>query len=97
MKLINVLVGLLFLFFTSMPAHSGEIKSVTLQIEGMTCRLCATAVKKSLSKVEGVKDARVSFKGKEAYVEYDEAETDLEEMLKAVEEAGYEALEIKGD
>ncbi|MFQ5736456.1 MAG: heavy-metal-associated domain-containing protein [Thermodesulfobacteriota bacterium] len=80
-----------------MPAHSGEIKSVTLRIGGMTCRLCTTAVKKSLSGVEGVKGAKVSFKGKEAYVEYDEAETDLKEMLRAVEKAGYKAQEIKGD
>lgn len=97
MKLMNVLVGLLFLFFTSVPAYSGEIRSVTLEIEGMTCRLCATAVKKSLSKVDGVKDARVSFKEKKAYVEYDEAETNLEWISKAVEEAGYEALKIEGD
>lgn len=43
-------------------------------IEGMTCQIgCAATIQKKISKMEGVKSAKVDFKTKLAMVEYDEA------------------------
>ncbi len=58
-----------------------------LRIEGMSCNHCAMAVKKELSKIQGlhVKDVRVGS----ASVEYDEKVVTPEKIREAVEEAGY--------
>ena len=58
-----------------------------IRIEGMNCNHCAMAVKKELSKIEGlqVKDVRIGS----ALVEYDESAVTPEKIKEAVEEAGY--------
>lgn len=70
---------------------------VTLHIEGMTCGSCATAVKRVLKNVEGVKDAQVSFEEKSASVTYDAARVSPERIARAVEEklATYKATVVK--
>ena len=69
----------------------------TLHIEGMTCGSCATAVKRVLSKVDGVKDAQVSFKEKRGSVTYDSAKVTPEKIARAVEEKlpTYKATVVK--
>ena len=42
-----------------------------LHIDGMSCGACATAVKQVLKKVDGVKEARVSYEEKKAVVACD--------------------------
>jgi len=68
-----------------------EIKSVTLKIEGMTCITCPPAVKKAISRIEGVRSVEVSLRKGVAYVQYEEGKTTVEEMIKAVEQIGYKA------
>lgn len=78
MKAISaVLVLFVIAFATVSPLYAEEAKSVTLKVEGMTCSLCAPAVKKALSGIEGVKTVQVSFEKKEAVVEYDEGKTNV--------------------
>ena len=67
---------------------------VVMSIEGMTCKLCTVAVKKSLSKVEGVHTVEVSLKEKKAWLTIDESVTD-ETLVKAVQKAGYKGKVIK--
>ncbi len=86
-----VLVLFVIAFTAAPPLYAGEVKSVTLKVEGMTCSLCAPAVKKALSRVEGVQAVQVSFEKKEASVEYDEGKTDVQAMIKAVDGVGYKA------
>lgn len=70
-----------------------EKKHVTMEIEGMMCAHCQAAVTKALNAVEGVK-AEVNLENKEAYVEA-EAAVDMEQLKKAVEDAGYQVISIK--
>jgi len=56
----------------------------TIHIEGMTCGACATAVKQVLKKVDGVKDARVSYEEKSAVVTYDATKLTPEEIARTV-------------
>lgn len=60
---------------------------VIMEIEGMTCELCAVAVKKSLSGIEGVRDARISFDEKKAWLTVDESVSDAK-LIEAVGKAG---------
>jgi copper chaperone CopZ len=69
------------------------MKTVTLNIDGMSCEHCTAAVKEALESITGVQSAKVSLK--DAVVEYDEValsseETMLAALRAAVNEAGYE-------
>ena len=81
-----ILLMVLLLLMLSFNAVAAEQK-VVLEIEGMTCNLCTLAVKKSLSGIDGVKDAKISYKEKKAWLTVDESVTD-ETLVEAVQKAG---------
>jgi Cd2+/Zn2+-exporting ATPase len=72
------------------------MKSVTLQIEGMTCASCASAVQKALAAAPGVKSATVNFINRTATVTGDSfVEADLIQSVKAT---GYRArIPLRGE
>ncbi len=75
----------------------GNTKEVLLEIEGMTCKMCPVTIKTALKKLEGVVDARVSFKDKKAWVWYSEDKVEIEGIVKAIESAGdYKAIPVSG-
>jgi P-type Cu+ transporter len=61
-----------------------------LTIEGMTCAGCAARVEKGLNKLEGV-DAAVNLATEEAAVRYDDGQVAIDDLIAAVEAAGYSA------
>ncbi|MGF0095108.1 heavy metal translocating P-type ATPase [Peptoniphilus sp. SGI.035] len=61
-----------------------------LKVEGMSCNHCVATVKKALESVEGVSEANVLLEEKRAEVKLDK-EVSSDELVKAVEEAGYSA------
>ena len=67
-------------------------------IDGMTCEIgCAKTIEKKISKMEGVKSAKVDFDRKLAMVEYNEAKvttTSLEETVTKVADI-YKVSEMK--
>jgi Cu+-exporting ATPase len=63
---------------------------VQLALDGMTCAACATRIEKKLNKLEGV-DAGVNFATEEAAVRYDPGRVALDDLIAAVESAGYRA------
>lgn len=67
-------------------------------IDGMTCEIgCAKTIEKKMSKMEGVKSAKVDFERKLAMVEYDEATVtpaSLEETVTKVADI-YEVRDMK--
>jgi copper chaperone CopZ len=60
-----------------------------LAITGMSCVKCVEHVTQALTGVTGVSMARVDLTSGEAEVEYDPILASLEQMEKAVEDAGY--------
>jgi P-type Cu+ transporter len=69
--------------------------SVTLEIEGMSCAGCVSRVERKLNRLEGV-DASVNLATESARVRYDAERVRLEELLDAVEAAGYSAQPASG-
>ena len=63
---------------------------VELDIEGMSCASCAARVEKKLNEVTGV-DASVNLATERATVRFDDGRVALQELLQAVESAGYRA------
>lgn len=76
------------LALASAAAFAG-MKTVTLDVPGMTCETCPITVKKAISKVPGVSKVSASFERKEAVVTYDESKTTIDALTKATANAGY--------
>ena len=77
---------------------SNQVKSVNLDIDGMTCAACAARVERVLTKNEHVLDASVSFPLKSAIVDIaDDESFDFDEIIKSVNKIGYKAKEAFED
>ncbi len=61
-----------------------------LPIEGMTCASCANRIEQRLNKLEGV-EASVNYATEAATVAYDPAAVETDQLIEAVEGAGYRA------
>ena len=84
-----MLITVIALSLSPVQSAWAASKTVTLEVPGMTCAACPITVKTSLTRVEGVAKAEVSFEKKEAVVTYDDARTNVEALTKATEGAGY--------
>ena len=69
------------------------VKQRTVIIEGMTCEHCKARVESRLNSLDGV-SAKVNLKRKTAVVSMEKDVQD-EEIKKAIENAGYEVIEIR--
>ena len=67
-----------------------SIQRLDLPIEGMTCAACAVRVEKKLNKLHGV-SAAVNYATERASVAFDAATVSPEQLVAAVESAGYGA------
>ncbi|MGI8631622.1 MAG: heavy metal translocating P-type ATPase [Solirubrobacterales bacterium] len=74
---------------TTHPA-SGATERLELPVSGMTCSSCANRVARSLNALEDV-EASVNYATERATVSYDAASTEPQQLVDAVEAAGYEA------
>ncbi len=70
------------------PVFAGE-RTVTLNVDNMSCASCAPVVKKSLSRVEGVTEVEVSLEKHNANVTFDDAKTRVEALIEATTNVGY--------
>ena len=66
------------------------VQKLELPIEGMTCASCAVRVEKKLNKLEGVA-AAVNYATERASVEFETEAVSPEQLVAAVESAGYKA------
>lgn len=62
--------------------------SMTLTVEGMTCDHCEQTVEEALEDIAGVRDAEADQDAEQVTVNGD---ADPEELVAAVEDAGYDA------
>jgi len=55
----------------------------------MDCPVCPITVKKALTKVNGVTQAKVDFDKRQATVTFDDVKTDVQALTLATKNAGY--------
>ena len=67
------------------------LREVTVRVQGMTCASCVRRVERSLTKAPGVDRAEVNLALERAVVWVD-PETPTEEILKRIEDAGYQPV-----
>ena len=77
------------LVVTSMAALATPLKTVTLDVQNMTCGTCPVTVKKSLEKVSGVGAVKIDFAQKTATVTYDPDRVQPEALTLVTTNAGY--------
>ncbi len=87
MKTIHTLV-IAIAVSVACPAYAAT-KTVTLDIPSMHCEMCPITVKKALTAVKGVSKVNVDLDTKEAVVTFDDAETTVDALTKATDDAGY--------
>ncbi len=63
---------------------------IVLPIEGMSCASCAATVQAALGSAGGVAHATVNYATGKGAVDYDDAETNVTELIKTVRAAGYD-------
>lgn len=66
----------------SRPAEA--VKVCSIKVTGMTCSGCEAAVRIAAKQVEGVKDAKASYKNGTAEVTYDSSKTSPEAIARAI-------------
>jgi P-type Cu+ transporter len=83
---------------TSDPSSEPDATGATdlvLPITGMTCANCAGTVERTLRKTSGVSEASVSYASERATVRFDPAAVSADELVRAVERAGYGAILVE--
>lgn len=68
------------------------MKTIQLNIKGMTCNGCVNNVKNVLQKTPGVSGVEVSLEQNRATVTYDPAQANPAQFKAAVEDAGFEVF-----
>jgi mercuric ion binding protein len=86
----NLLAIIILSALTSFIAPAwAAAQTVTLSVPGMYCAVCPITVKKALKKVKGVGQVKDSFENREATVNFDDAKTNVDALIKATADAGY--------
>ncbi len=76
----------------SIPTQNiAKSERASLVISGMHCSSCASIIERSIKKVSGVSEARVNFAAEKASIVYNSGQTQTDQLIKAVEKAGYHA------
>jgi copper chaperone CopZ len=70
----------------------GQLASVVIPVEGMTCFTCELTVESSLKRLPGVQDADAKVTEQAAYVRYDPARVSLDALIAAINKTGYKAM-----
>jgi P-type Cu+ transporter len=70
-----------------------ESSTKSLKIEGMTCAACAKTIEKVTKKLDGVIESNVNYATEKLNISYEPSKVRVSDIKKAVEKAGYKALE----
>jgi copper chaperone CopZ len=72
---------------------AAAVRTIELDISGMTCAACSARVEKVLGKRPGVAAARVNLATERAHVDVAGDATSLDDLIAAVRKAGFDAAE----
>lgn len=85
----------ILLFFLVFAVTSGSAlaasRTITLDVQYMTCAVCPITVKKALEHVAGAQQVSVDFASKTATVQFDDKAATADKLTEATKSAGYPA------
>lgn len=111
MKLMNLMIASLFVLFSAglMQAETNESANLTsaeiisetgekttFKVYG-NCGMCESRVEKAANNVEGVTSAKWDKESEMLSIEYNSEKVDVEDVHKAVAEAGHDTEKIKAE
>ena len=70
---------------------------VTIKVGGMMCATCVETIESALRALPGVVTATVNLGTEKAYVTYNPTISDIPDMKRAIEDAGYQYLGVAGE
>ena len=65
------------------------MEQLVLTVTGMTCGGCENAVKRAVSRLEGVENVTASHAANRVVIDYDTAKTQPTQIAEAIAKAGY--------
>ena len=80
-----------------LPAGDANLEAIALDIQGMTCAVCATRVEKTLRKLPGVSEAGVNLATEVASVRFAPGSVRVPDLIAAIVKAGYGARVRRDD
>lgn len=66
-----------------------------LKIDGMHCVSCTMLVDGDLEDLKGVKSSKTNFAKAQCEVEFEEAEVDIDEIVRTVKGTGYKVSKVQ--
>lgn len=72
---------------------NGEISEVIITVGGMICSGCEFNVENAIKKYNGILNAKADYKKGEAHVKFEKGKVSVNDMMKAINKAGYKAIE----
>jgi periplasmic mercuric ion binding protein len=83
----------ILLLFLAFSVIAGSVlaasRTVTLDVQNMTCAVCPITVKKALEHVSGVQQVTVDYASKTATVKFDDTTATVDNLTEATKAAGY--------
>jgi mercuric ion binding protein len=80
-------------FFLTLAVTAGAAlaapRTITLDVQNMTCAVCPLTVKKALEQVSGVQGVTVDYASKTVTVQFDDALATADKLTGATTAAGY--------
>ena len=74
---------------------TGKEISVEIHTSGMTCTGCEATIKSEVKKINGVKEVTAEFQTNTVKATFDDGQTNIEAIKKAVTSAGYSVESVK--
>lgn len=94
MKSLYFIMIIMFASFNMAWANNNEV--VEIDVSGMTCKFCVYSVTKSLKKIDGVSDVKVSLElEKTRIIMKPGASANIDEMKKVIIDAGFKPGKVK--
>ena len=80
---------------TTVVTDQSKIQTTEFKINGMTCSGCEEHVNQEVNKLTGIIQTTVSYENGNAIIEFDQAQTEIEEIEEAIEKTGYSVTDKK--
>jgi periplasmic mercuric ion binding protein len=90
----------MLMFFLAIAVTSASVlaasRTITLDVQNMTCAVCPITVKKALEHVSGVQKVKVDYASKTATVQFDDTTVTADKLTEATQSAGFPSI-VKGN
>lgn len=77
----------------ALTVTAGEKDKKVLKVKGMHCSSCASMIRKTVRKIDGVEEAQVSMETGQVTVLFDSRKRPLRDVVAAINKMGYKVAE----